>query len=91
MTTDSPPIKLHTCRLCDRVRVVGKRGWMSEDDFQAAYKDDRRRIAGEVVRREPGYCDQHAKDLHANEEFESGDTVYEDHPLDDGSGQEGQS
>lgn len=80
MTTQGPPIKLHTCRVCDRVRVVGKRGWMSEDQFHLAYKDDERHIKGEVVRRDPTYCDNHSRELHADQGFESGDTVYEDPP-----------
>ena len=85
------PIKLNTCRLCDRVRVAGKRGWMSEAEFHDLYKDDQRHIKGEVVRREATYCDLHAKELHADETFQSGDAVYEDGapPNDDSSGLEG--
>lgn len=87
---DSRPIRLNSCRLCDRVRVVGKRGWMSEAEFHETYKHDVRRIRGEIVRRDPGYCDVHGKEHRADETFESGDAVYEDGPADNNSGLEGQ-
>ncbi len=78
------PIKLNTCRLCDRVRVVGKAEWMSEAEFHERYRDDARHIDGQVVRREAKYCDQHAADLNVNETYESGDTVYQDAPPEEG-------